>query len=261
MRIRRDIVQLFRIKHRKESCKWFWLLVLENVWFLRFWRECMDLNFDSFSDEEFRSTVSYIATNETVEAIVESLSVKSDDIILTVCGSGDIPFALLEKGAKVIAVDVSGIQIQYAEWRMKKLESGDVDTFFRFIDSGRGEKNTLNRDYFSLDDRLTRIKEYAPKIEFLKSNVFRTTTNDLFFNKIYLSNTLGFGDNSCDLAGVASCLVSGGLLYITQDRFYNGSRFFDLPAGLVDDSEQTAVAREYEKFWVNPGPSVLRKEK
>ena len=220
----------------------------------------MNLDFDCFSDEEFRM-VSYLATNECVEAVVNGLSVQKDDLVLAVCGSGDVPFALVEKGAKVVAVDVKPIQIEYARWRLKKLVDLNFDVFFKYIDYGRGEKNVVNRDYFSVENRLSHVKEYADRIAFQTGDIFKSVGQDVLFNKIYLSNVLGFSDNSCNLANAASHLAPNGLLYVTQDRFFGQSRFFDLPEKIVDDLEYTTLARKYEQFWVNPGPTVLRKEK
>ncbi len=221
----------------------------------------MAIDFDCFSDGECKMRVVYVATNECVEAVVRGLDVRGDDSILTICGSGDVPFALVENGARVVAVDVNPIQIEYGQWRLKRLMDGAVDAFFRFTDEGRGERNTLNRDYFSVEGRLSRVKEYSQRIEFVEGNIFRGVGEDVCFTKIFLSNVLGFGDNSRDLASVASHLTPNGFVYITQDRFFGQSRFFDLPQRFVDDAEQTAVARAYEKFWLNPGPTVLRKEK
>lgn len=218
-------------------------------------------DFDTFDDETIVG-FGYLATNETVEAVVKGLAVNSDDQVLAICGSGDIPFGLLEKARTVVAIDRNFEQVQYAEWRLKKLTEKNIESFLRFIDNGRGEKNVVNRTYFFVGDRLSNITSCADKIEFRISNIFKMIENNNRFTKIYLSNVLGFGvNNSSDLASISSYLVPNGLLYVTQDRFYGKERFFELPKEIVEDEEHTMIARYYEQFWVNPGPVVFRKIK
>lgn len=221
------------------------------------------MNLDSFTEEQFRSHILYLATNEVVEAVVRGLDVTSQDRVLTVCGSGDVPFGMVERGAEVVALDINGLQVEYARWRLQKLGLHDLHSFFQFFDCGRGEKNTVNREYFSVQGKLSTICENASKMEFGVGDILRQQRGE--FTKIYLSNVLGSGVERLpaqiyeDFVSVSTLLVEGGLLYVTQDRFYGKPRFCDIPRGLEEDVEQTCQARRYERFWVNPGPTVFRK--
>jgi len=57
----------------------------------------------------------YYFTNESLEAIITGLEPNSEDNVLTICGSGDQAFALLEFGCQVIAIDENPQQICYAK--------------------------------------------------------------------------------------------------------------------------------------------------
>ena len=63
----------------------------------------------------------WIATNESLDAIINGMNLNSKDIVLSICGSGDIPFAIAPLVKKVIAVDGSLNQINYARARKEAL--------------------------------------------------------------------------------------------------------------------------------------------
>jgi hypothetical protein len=52
-----------------------------------------------------RESVWYLCTNESIPAVVVGLDLKPMDIVVSICGSGDIPFAIAPCVKKVYAVD------------------------------------------------------------------------------------------------------------------------------------------------------------
>ena len=75
--------------------------------------------------------INYLATNETTESVIHGLDPKSEDRILSIIGSWDQIFAMLEfidKG-KIIGVDYNQAQIDYINWRAENLLVDKVDEF------------------------------------------------------------------------------------------------------------------------------------
>ena len=70
-------------------------------------------------------------TNESLWAIEKGLDIRPNSRVLTICGSGDQPFALLLAGSqRVLALDTNPRQIDYVRKRIEALRRGDYVNFF-----------------------------------------------------------------------------------------------------------------------------------
>ncbi len=224
----------------------------------------------------------YLATNESILGIVASLSVKKDDAVLSVCGSGDVPFALLEYAKFVCACDISIDQINYAKYRLAQLNQGRYEEFFNTPKLDNiwitPEARRKQKEYFTLE-RLEKIRKKSQCISFKIANV--CDKQDETFSKIYLSNAPLDGIVSSrktliqSFNNLAESLLPEGLLYhaagedyvsgiqrysksITPSYFLKRelkktwSRYFEI------DIPSTEVASEYrtDDIWQ---PVVFRK--
>ena len=154
------------------------------------------MDFDYFRRIQ-ESDVTYTHTNECLEAIVEGLNLNNNSKVLAILGSGDQTFAMAEFASKIVAVDISKGQVEYASLRLETLKErvlpmDEKSPFFKRINS-----------YFD-NDRLRRIRDRLisgkVSIDFLEGDIFSEDfLNQLsqnygsgFFNRIYLSNAIGF---------------------------------------------------------------------
>jgi SAM-dependent methyltransferase len=153
-------------------------------------------------------------TNESLNAVLAAFRVHGAGVIdkrknvLAVCGSGDIPFALLEFARQVVVVDNNPAQIDYARKRADYLLKGDYAHFVEPQSEGvyDGEKycpflpNKGLRDrYFQDRETIDRIKARLEGLVFCEpQDVFTFLENrNQTFSAIYLSNVLGtFAGNS-----------------------------------------------------------------
>lgn len=76
----------------------------------------------------------YGHTNESLWAVISGMNVSKDDRVLTICGSGDQAFALVEYAREVLAVDIEAKQIDYAKKRLEALKKGNYEDFFPLFD-------------------------------------------------------------------------------------------------------------------------------
>lgn len=137
----------------------------------------------------------YPFTNESLASVVTGLQPTNVDVILAVCGSGDQAFALLESGARVVAVDTNERQVAYARARADALLAGDVETFLKQYDAGFKNKTILRsyrtRYFGSSLDRLDAIANGIANCTFEHASVFDVVADRASsFTKIYLSNAI-----------------------------------------------------------------------
>jgi hypothetical protein len=132
----------------------------------------------------------YEATNESLSGIVAGLRPSPEDSILAVCGSGDQAFALAEYARRVVVVDYSPIQLNFARARRDALAAGDTSYFLNPTSLERLTVD-LRNEYFSQPGRLDRIRENIERLEFVDAVDVLAYTEEQpvgAFNKIYLSN-------------------------------------------------------------------------
>ena len=175
-------------------------------------------------EEEIQKIVSevlYSVTNESLDAVIEGLDLKPDDTVLSVGGSGDQAFAILEYVKKVIVVDINKSQINFIKLRNEALKQKEYNLFFakKRLVSESDEKICMRKKYFSEKGRLERITAKLDDFIILPpANIFRVKLNEPV-SKIYLSNTFSsvWGIHSVsDIVKVIKNLSLGGILYFTQ---------------------------------------------
>ena len=76
----------------------------------------------------------YGATNEHLGAVYAGMNIRPSDRVLAICGSGDVPFALLEginpaSSGYVRAVDLLDVQVKYARQHADDLVRGNTEGF------------------------------------------------------------------------------------------------------------------------------------
>ncbi len=136
----------------------------------------------------------YFSTNESLEGIVESLDLKSDDVVCSVLGSGDQLFAISEFVKDIAGFDVLSSAVEYVEDRFKALNDCDYEKF-----KGRclydEELEFIEKMKYFTPQRFRKIRENrcsvtlveADILEFIRAGVLLNTTN-----KFYFSNALTY---------------------------------------------------------------------
>lgn len=213
--------------------------------------------------------LSYKSTNENLEGIITALDVGPSDTVLTVGGSGDQAFALLEFGGSVHAVDPNPAQVAYIQKRARELEQGDYSSF---VDDC---KPRLVKRTFSASGRLERIRKKLTHLTISHGNIFKVAEQGTY-SRVYLSNAVGYvggggclGDTQQILEGVARRMPVGGLIYVADHNglskactrhndlgfLYGFLGYSFLPKSLVVDTRLSVLARiDY-----NWSPAVYRR--
>lgn len=199
--------------------------------------------------------VTYSQTNESLDAILETLRPTANDTVLAICGSGDQPFVLAERGARVYAIDNERAQIAYAQRRARLLRDGNISRFFSY---GKTSFNKERADTLLDRRRLARIRKHIDRITFHRADFTEPGLLDKLrdgsrtyptFTRMYLSNALTYDANERKILQDApdtfrqllGALSRGGLLYVT-DPVKNLWRF-----RLAKDHERTRLANEKER--------------
>ncbi len=200
-------------------------------------------------------------SNESIEAVVVGLNPGSNDSVLTVAGSGDQAFALLEKAGNVVIADISEAQLELVRKRKDALEAGDYETFFMPTGSDYELFNAYPRiRYFDRMSRLDRIQERLSKLEICGSVSLEDLAESRSFDMIYASNAISefYCANPLEVhfAMLLRGLKIGGLLYVS-----NGAEIHNLVKdihrlGLELESSMTKKAQALEDLWT---PNVYRK--
>ena len=218
------------------------------------------------------SLLRYRHTNESLAAIVEGLDVQPSDAVLAVSASGDQPFAILEKAAKVVAVDEDIVQLNYTKIKAKILEIGNYYKFLYFAEPGdEMERVQLAQAvrYFRIDGRLRRIRLKLPNLDTRLGDISSIEYGEKF-DKMYLSDVpiadLGWRQHHFEV--LCTALIQGGLMYVAgnaaiEDVRQNVLRIprLIMPKCMVLDERLTAVARRHETEseimrWI---PEIYRK--
>lgn len=90
-----------------------------------------------------------IVTNESLDAILAGLRPTKKDRLLSICGSGDVPFALLEAGCKVDAVDIDPKMIEDSLKQAKLLSEREFRLFLSRTLPWSQVEADQRRDFFS----------------------------------------------------------------------------------------------------------------
>lgn len=204
----------------------------------------------------YTSTISnelrYVATNESIAAVMHGLKANENDTILAICGSGDVPFALVGEVKKVIAVDCNPRQINFANERKEALYKRNYKYFLRSKKSMNGENNFTNNelelikarnDYF--EGKLKNIIDKLDSVEFFYvESIFKFCDEKNKFSKAYLSN---ISCSTNDLKNLRDSLLPGGLFYWTSPANNSDSIDFGKDvSGIKLEKNLTETARYFE---------------
>jgi len=201
--------------------------------------------------------VTYISTNESLDAIMEGLDIKSKDRVLSIMGSGDQALAMLEKADFVDAVDSDDFQFHYFRDCIELLDCEKYEEFLSL-------KSVNSYGYFKSGERLEKISQRLGRLDIFNNNIFKMTDK---YDKIYLSNAVGFvGDEEAwEIKGIFEMmdfyLNEGGLIYVANHRDLMSYGDF-LPESLVIDKESSVLAHSIEKNknrYEDWRPAVYRK--
>lgn len=214
----------------------------------------------------------YPCTNESIPAVIYGLSLEKSDIVLSILGSGDIPFAIAPYVKKVYAVDISSAQIDFANTQIENIKNGDFATFCceSLIDKERLlpcdiRKGDIRRrkEYFS--KQFGELPNHVDKIEIIEGSIFefmgKLGVNSI--DKLYLSNALNISERVSSVFFESSYVLTkslalGGLTYVSVefDGKLNGQSPFR-----VDYNKKilaNGLERELNPSWYWK-PSVYRK--
>jgi hypothetical protein len=200
----------------------------------------------------------YSITNEKLEAILNGLDIKPEDKVLSICGSGDQPLALLEIAKEITVIDIGQNQIDLFKRRKGIICSGEYSKF-RDVYGGIAFYNLSSRNEYFSNERLDKIKENInkSKIEAVCGNIFKKSFKKPF-TKIYLSNAILFNDllrkdTRKKIKKISKELSSTGLVYISDgDQLLRevenkGYEINSFVYPLVTNETLTEKARELQK--------------
>lgn len=209
-----------------------------------------------------------LVSNESINAVMYGLDFLKKDSVISVCGSGDYAFAMLEKVREIIVVDNREMQIDLFYNRKKLIEKGDFKKFLEIKQEPvniQDERNLEFRNRYFSHRRLNDIKKN------LESTVVTEVVGDIYkiefnkkVNKIYLSNTLSYwkyrGNRKEDMQNITNLVSVGGLIYISDGIIANNilNPLIKINKHLTKES-QKIQREEYNGY--NWSPVVFRKVK
>lgn len=204
----------------------------------------------------------YSFTNESLPAIVAGLDIQPTDSVLTV--GVDQTFTVLEYADRVTAIDIDPYYLEIIRQRKAMLEAENYEKFLTLDIAGREEYVTYQRrnTYFLEQGRLQMIRQKLSRLRIAEpGDVVAYAVENPHFQRMYLSNALGFGKYSHSpaildaLQKLSQSLPSQASIYVAAHYPTWESK---LPAGLVldEDLSKKAKNREQVLFW---NPRIYRK--
>src|SRR3989344_155277 len=186
----------------------------------------------------------YVATNESLRAIVSSLDPQPDDTIFAILGSGDQALALLEKARKVIAVDNYPIQIMWTRDRLNLLRAKEYEQFLNTRNSPENRYAGERDAYFSKFGFLDRIRDRLGDLEIINVDIYDSICSYHNLTKVYLSNAIKRWDANYFFKEFSTSIRIGGIVYATNhDLFRPGF----LPSNFIMERNATRRARRFER--------------
>lgn len=236
-------------------------------------------------------------TNESLDAIIAGLDVKKGDNILAVLGSGDQPFAMIAEGARVVAIDTSHLQIDYAKRRLECLKQGITEGFFGCKDEIKELEKRGDRDaesekksaeqsdtYFKSERRMEKVLANMHNLSSIEGSILDKKVLQGGFNKVYVSNVIEwhmrdlleeFGCKDIvsmhkghvyNLNMIGRSLNPGGLIYVSDSRsILTDRKIKEYGLGELEkpepekDEELSAKATRLEKSELRWFPAVYRR--
>ncbi len=206
----------------------------------------------------------YRATDETLQGIILGLDPQPHDQILSICGSGDQAFALLENAGIILAIDYNISQIAFAQYRKNKLKQQEESEFLGLPNLPFGVPQPKRPHCYFTQEKLDKIRCKLDHLEF-QHNTLHEALPKKQWSKVYLSNiTMGKNQNPFWYwKQVAMCLTKDGLVYHASASQTSISSNINLkqwhpfwPADLILDHEHTHQAQQHSGYY---HPVVFRK--
>ena len=150
--------------------------------------------------------VTFKFTNESLKAIYAGMNPSKEDNILMICGSGDQAFCCAETNARIAVVDYKEEQVNFAKKRANFLRKQDYPSFLTLetgelpldiTPSGPEEYFLRSRNRYFSKERLEKITETLSNNNSLIFGVGNLLSTPLYgkgYNKLYLSNIIGYGN-------------------------------------------------------------------
>lgn len=170
--------------------------------------------------------IQYWITNECIESIVEPLEIQPKDRIVSVCGSLDIPAAMVEfTNENIFSFDRNLAQINLGYEKIEQLVKKNYKAFFA-KDSRKVTGHPANKRYrdayFKQPGRLSNISEKIKQIDLIHSDIIDLKPSEKF-DIVYLSNIPVTREVT---STVNNLLINGGKIAITiftydKMRFYS----------------------------------------
>ncbi len=223
--------------------------------------------FKASFEYDYDSDVMFNFTNENLETIVNSLNPKKEELILAVCGSGDQILALLESGAKVLAVDYNVEQLMYLNKRIEYLKKGNISSFLKVNEKNIPDdtyQNILNErnKYFLEKSNINKIIKNIDNLTVLKPlDIFQSPQffqkRNLKFDLIYLSNAIDYDRHDQYLNykiidffnELPKITKQDSKVYLTSRRFKEIIDMSKINTLYIDSISTSRANCEHTTFW------------
>ena len=223
----------------------------------------------------------YPCTNESIPAVLAGLDLRKDNVVVSIGGSGDIPFAVAPHVSKVFAVERDMFQLDTIWYQQELLEAGNFNEFygevllnypgsrrdFSFLGHDvRKEHVIARKKYF--ESRVDETKEAAGRVEVFADDIlnFMAEQPKNSVDRVYFSNAIGSYEadlfDSSGFAAAMKCVRPGGIVYRTA-KHCEVQEGVPTPLGFKVEPELSEKALEIQRkewasgyHWI---PKVYRK--
>ena len=200
--------------------------------------------------------IEYLFSNESLNSVVNGLSIGGEDTVLVCGGWGDQGFAILERAKRDKMVEKNPGQVDFIRKRIELLRKGDYNGFLSdcpidkrecdfYIEAGYFPNYRNHRNlYFRKKNRLKTIRSKLSCLEVVEGDIFQNRNSR--FSKIHLSNVLGYRqedgieeENRQRLLFLSHMLNLGGLVYVSNSDILKNVDIFSF---LTYDDQMSWVA-------------------
>jgi len=209
-----------------------------------------------------------LVSNESIKAVMSVLNGSKKDSVVSICGSGDYAFAMLEKVRDIIVVDTREMQIDLFYYRKKLIEKGDFEKFLKIKQEPLDRQDERNLEFRNKYFSYKRLKKIRKNLE---SSIVTEWVGDIFnmqlnkeVNKVFLSNVLSYwkyrGNRRKDMQIITNWVSVGGLIYVSDGRISDELLNPQIEVDKYLTKESRKIQRE-EYNGYNWSPVVFRKVK
>jgi hypothetical protein len=209
-----------------------------------------------------------LVSNESINAVMSGLNFSKRDSVVSICGSGDYAFAMLEKVRDIVVVDNRETQIDLFDYRKKLIEEGDFKKFLKIKQEPVDRQDERNLEFRNRYFSYKRLKKIRKNLE---SAIVTEWVGDIFnmklnkeANKVFLSNVLSYwkyrGNRRKDMQIITNWVSVGGLIYVSDGRISDELLNPQIEVDKYLTKESRKIQRE-EYNGYNWSPVVFRKVK